>query len=234
MSVLNPHAIHIWHTKLEDHAKKYTLFQSWLAPEEKIHAEKLAISYRQKFIISRAVLRDILAYYSGQSPQNLKLNYSIFGKPLLTNSEQRLEFNVSHSENILAYVFTLDTPIGIDVEYIHHRSHLNKIAYRFLPAYDYDRLQSLKHKKKLKEFFAAWVRNEALIKAKGRLLKTHPHSRYALSLDSHLDSLNCVKDINSLYSTSNLSLHPDFAAAIALKGNKKPIVIKKYTERLSG
>jgi 4'-phosphopantetheinyl transferase len=234
MSVLNQHIVHIWHTKFEDHAKKYKYFQSWLAPEEKIRAGKLAISWRQRFIIARAVLRDILAYYSEQYPQKLKLIYSPSGKPLLSNSEQRLEFNLSHSKNILAYVFTLDTPIGIDIEYINHRRHLDKIAYRFLPAYEYDRLQLLDHKKKLKEFFEAWVRNEALIKAKGASLQTHPHSRYELDLNSHLDPLKCTKkEINSLYTISNLSLYPDFTTAVALKGNEKPIVIKKYTKRLS-
>jgi phosphopantetheinyl transferase len=95
-------------------------------------------------------------------------------------------------------------------------------------------LQLLDHKKKLKEFFEAWVRNEALIKAKGASLQTHPHSRYELDLNSHLDPLKCTKkEINSLYTISNLSLYPDFTTAVALKGNEKPIVIKKYTKRLS-
>lgn len=234
MCLLNPDVIHIWHTRLEKHTKEYKLFQSWLAPEEKKHAGKLAFSYRQRFIVSRAVLRDILAYYSGQSPKKLKISHSISGKPLLANSEQRLEFNVSHSKNLLTYVFTLDTPVGIDIEYIRHRSYLDKIAYRFLPAHDYDRLQLLRHKKKLKEFFKAWVRNEALIKAKGGSLQTHPHSRHELGLDSHLAPLKDKKnEINSLYSTSNFSLHPDFATAVALKGNKHSFIIKKYTARLS-
>ena len=234
MCVLNQSIIHIWHTRFDDHTKKDKLFKSWLAPEEKIRAEKLAIPYRQNFIISRGVLRDLLAYYSQQPPQKLKLSYSVSGKPLLINSEQSLEFNLSHSKNILVCAFTIDTPVGVDIEYINSRMHLDKIAYRFLVTDEYDRLQSLHGIKKIKVFFNAWVRNEALIKAMGNTLQTHPYSRYKLSLDPQISTLKYKqKDLNFFYAISNLSLYPDFAAAIAVKGNEKPILIKKYTKRMS-
>lgn len=234
MSVLNQSIIHIWHTRFDDHIKKYTLFRSWLTPEEKIRAEKLAIPYRQNFIISRGVLRDLLACYSQQSPQKLKLSYSISGKPLLINSEQLIEFNISHSKNILVCAFTIGTPVGIDIEYVNPKMHLDKIAYRFLLADDYNRLQLLHGIKKVKAFFNAWVRNEALIKAMGNTLQTHPYSQYKLSLDPQISTLKYKqKNINSFYAISNLSLYPDFAAAIAVKGNEKHIFIKKYTKRMS-
>lgn len=234
MCVLNQSIIHIWHTRFDDHTKKYKLFKSWLAPEEKIRAEKLAIPYRQNFITSRGVLRDLLAYYSQQPPQKLKLSYSVSGKPLLINSERSLEFNLSHSKNILVCAFTIDTPVGVDIEYINPRMHLDKIAYRFLVTDEYDRLQLLHGVKKIKVFFNAWVRNEALIKAMGNTLQTHPYSRYKLSLDPQISTLKYKqKDLNFFYAISNLSLYPDFAAAIAVKGNEKPILIKKYTKRMS-
>ena len=75
MCELNQSIIHIWHTRFDDHTKKYKLFKSWLAPEEKIRAEKLALPYQLGFIISRAVLRDLLAYYSEQYPQKLQFRY---------------------------------------------------------------------------------------------------------------------------------------------------------------
>ena len=233
MGGLNQAIIHIWHTNLEVHAHEYELFKNWLSSEEKIRAEKLAPHYRLGFIIARAVLRDLLAYYSEQYPQNLQFAYSDSGKPSLLNSKQRIEFNLSHSKNILAYIFTIDTPVGIDIEYINHRIHLDKIAYRFLPAYEYDRLQLLQGIKKLEGFFNAWVRNEALIKAMGSTLQTHPYSRYKLSLNSHLSTLeHKKKGMNAQYTISNLSLYPDFATAIAIKGNEKPIVIKQYTKSM--
>lgn len=236
MIVPNQSIMHIWHTRLEEHTKKYSLFQNWLAPEEKIRAEKLATPYRLGYVIARAVLRDLLAYYSEQCPQKLKLTHSVSGKPFLINPEQRIEFNLSHSKNILVYVFTIGTPVGIDIEYINHRIHIDKIAYRFLPAYEYDRLQLLQGIKKLETFFNAWVRNEALIKAMGNTLKTHPYSRYKLSSNPQISTLKYKKmgEINPFYTISNLFLYPDFATAIAVKGNEKNIIIKKYTKSMFG
>lgn len=235
MSGLNQSIIHIWHTSLEVHTKKYELFKNWLSPEEKIRAEKLALPYQLGFIISRAVLRDLLAYYSEQYPQKLQFKYTDSGKPLLINSKQLIEFNLSHSKNILAYIFTINTPVGIDIEFINPRIHLDKIAYRFLPAYEYDRLQLLHGIKKLEAFFNAWVTNEALIKAKGDTLQTHPYSRYKLSLDPQTNNLEYKKEeINPLYAISNLSLYPNFATAIAVKDNEKAILIKKYTKSMFG
>ncbi len=236
MRVFNQSTIHIWHTRLEEHTNKYTLFQSWLAPEEKIHAEKLAIPYRRRFIIARAMLRDLLAYYSKQCPQKLKLTYSVSGKPFLINPERCIEFNLSHSKNILVYAFTIDTPIGIDIEYINNRTYIDKIAYRFLPAYEYDRLQLLQGVKKLEVFFNAWVRNEALIKAMGNTLQTHPYSRYKLSSYSKISNLEYEKmgKVNPFYTISNLFLYSDFTTAIAIKGNEKTIIIRKYTKSMFG
>lgn len=235
MGGLNQSIIHIWHTSLEVHAKKYELFKNWLSPEEKIRAEKLALPYQLGFIISRAVLRDLLAYYSEQYPQKLQFRYTDSGKPLLINSKQLIEFNLSHSKNILAYIFTINTPVGIDIEFINPRIHLDKIAYRFLPAYEYDRLQLLHGIKKLEAFFNAWVRNEALIKAKGDTLQTHPYSRHKLSLDPQANNLEYKKEeINPFYAISNLSLYPNFATAIAVKDTEKPILIKKYTKSMFG
>ncbi len=233
--MLNQSIIHLWHTKLDDHSKKHLLYQSWLAPNEKIRVQKLAFPYRQNFVISRGILRDLLAYYSKQYPDKLKLSYSVSGKPVFDKkSKVRIEFNLSHSKDILVCVFTMDTPVGIDIEYINPISHLDKIAYRFLSAYEYDQLQLLQGSNKLQAFFRSWVRNEALIKAKGDTLQTHLSSRYKLSIETELNtSIFQQTEINSFYTISNLFLYLNFATAIAIKGNEKPIIIKQYTKRMS-
>lgn len=233
MNGLNQPIIHIWHTQLETHKKKYKRFQSWLSSEEKNRADKLALIYRENFITSRGILRDLLAYYSKKAPQELKLSYSVFGKPLLTNSEQAIEFNLSHSKNSLAYAFTLNTPVGIDIEYVRRGVNLDKIAYRFFPADEYNRLKSLQGNQKLKAFFNAWVRNEALIKAQNDTLKTHSLSQYKLSLYTSLKPLRNQKRGNSLYTLYNFPFYSNFSAAIAVKGSKKPISVRAYTHILS-
>jgi 4'-phosphopantetheinyl transferase len=230
---LKLNVIHIWHTKLECQIKRYKLFQSWLSAEEKIRAERLSIPYRRRFVISRGLLRDLLAYYSEQCPKNLKFTYTFSGKPLLISPQQPLEFNLSHSGNIIACAFAINTPIGIDIEHKTERKHLDKIAYRFLPKCEYDRLKLLRGKMKLNAFFNAWVRNEATLKAFGHPLQTHPNSQYQFSLNNITSQYRIKSEINSPCIISNLSLDPDFASAVAIRGNNKSIIIRKYIEKMS-
>lgn len=227
--------IHIWHTKLESHREKYTLFYNWLSPEEKAHAEKLATAYRRRFIISRGILRDLLAYYSEQYPKQLCLGYTCVGKPFLISSpKQTIEFNLSHSQDTVAYAFTIDNPIGIDIEHKTQRKHLDKIAYRFFSACDYDRLKLLSGEEKLRVFFNTWVRNEALLKAFGDRLQTHPFSHYKFSIDTKSISIESIqRKKNQSCCISNLSLYPDVSGAVVIVGDSKPIIIKKYTKKIS-
>ncbi|MES2997915.1 MAG: 4'-phosphopantetheinyl transferase superfamily protein [Pseudomonadota bacterium] len=227
MTQLENDAIHIWHTTLDHHIKHYPMFQHWLSAEEKERAEKLKPPYRQRFTLTRGLLRKLLSDYSGQPPEKIRFSYTLSGKPLLLNPslKKSIEFNVSHSRNRVAFAFAWDTPLGIDLEYKTPRKYIDKIAYRFFSIDDYAQLKKLSGKEKLNTFFNAWVRNEALVKALGYSLKTHPCSQYMINLDKASTALNKEKCPCSLFT---LVLHPDFAAALAIKGQAKRIIIKQY------
>ncbi len=231
--MLNLNVIHIWHTTLECHVEKYKLFRSWLSSEEKTRAEKLAAPYQLRFVISRGLLRDLLAYYCEQSPKQLHLTHTNSGKPLLISptTKQRIEFNLSHSENIIVFAFTINTPIGVDIEHKIPRKYLDQIAYRFFSAHDYQRLKLLRGEEKLGAFFNTWVSNEAVLKAFGHRLQTHPFSQYQSLIDNQLIASRQIKSPHCQVST--LSIYPDFAGAIAIKGKNKLIITKKYIEKMS-
>lgn len=230
--MLDRNIIHIWHTTFKCHVEKYKLFRSWLSTEEKARAERLAAPYQSRFIVSRGLLRDLLAYYCQRSPTQLHLSYSSSGKPLLISPpKQQIEFNLSHSQNIIVFAFTLKTPIGIDIEHKIPRKYLDQIAYRFFSADDYQRLKRLRDEEKLSVFFNTWVRNEALLKAFGHRLQTHPLSQYQSSINNQLIANSAIKSTS--YQVSTLSIFPDFAGAIAIQGESKPIITKEYTEKIS-
>ncbi len=231
--MLNRNIIHIWHTTFKCHVEKYRLFRSWLSTEEKARAEKLAPPYQLRFIISRGLLRDLLAYYCEQSPKQLHLTYTSSGKPLLISptTKQQIEFNLSHSKNMIVFAFTTNTPIGIDIEHKMPRKYLDQIAYRFFSAYDYQQLKLLHGEEKLSAFFNIWVRNEASLKAFGHRLQTHPFSQYQSLIDDQLIAKKQIKSAHCQVST--LSIYPDFAGAIAIKGKNKLIITKEYIEKMS-
>lgn len=231
--MLNHNIIHIWHTAFNYHVEKHKLFRSWLSTEEKARAKRLAPPYQLRFIISRGLLRDLLAYYCEQSPKQLRLTYNSSGKPSLISSttQQQIEFNLSHSQNIIVFAFTINTPIGIDIEHKIPRKYFEKIAYRFFSAHDYQRLKLLCGEEKLNAFFNTWVRNEALLKAFGHRLQTHPFSQYQFSINNQLTASKQIKATDC--QVSILSIHPDLAGAIAIKGTNKHIITKEYIEKKS-
>lgn len=222
--------IHIWYTKFNDDIKHYKLFQSWLSKEEMARAEKLKLPYRHRFTLTRGILRNLLSNYIGQPPKKINFSYTKFGKPLFNNPSlnQQIEFNLSHSHNRAVFAFTQGTPLGIDLEYKIARKYIDKIAYRFFSANDYAQLIRLAGKTKVNAFFNAWVRNEALLKALGYHLQTHPFSQYK----AHNKQLKGVfMEKKAACSLFTLALHPDFAAALAIKGKSKTIIIKNYATR---
>ncbi|WP_126323476.1 4'-phosphopantetheinyl transferase family protein [Candidatus Rickettsiella viridis] len=216
--------VHVWHTSLEQHIKHYSLFQTWLSEEERIRAENLALALRQRFVLSRGILRKLLSGYSGQSPEKIVFSYTQSGKPVFINhSLKQIEFNLSHSHNRVAFAFTWDTPIGIDIEYKTPRKYLDKIAYRFFTAQDYEQLKSLQGEEKLNTFFELWVRHEALLKALGQRLGTHPLSEYK----TNKKPMAITKDKDPC-TVLSLTLQADFAAALAIKGENKSLLIRTY------
>ena len=185
-------------------------------------AENLALALRQRFILSRGILRKLLSGYTGQSPEKIVFTYTQSGKPVFINhSLKKIEFNLSHSHNSVAFAFTRDTPIGIDIEYKTPRKYLDKIAYRFFTAQDYEQLKNLQGEEKLNTFFDLWVRHEALLKALGQRLGTHPLSKYKAN-QKHID---ITKEQCTILS---LTLQADFAAALAIKGENKSVLIRSY------
>ncbi len=270
MIPLESGSIHVFHTSLDIHSGHHALFQSWLSDEEKIRAEKIKLPYRQHFILARGLLRQLLSIYSKLPPEKIQFSYTEQGKPIFANSlpNKSIEFNLSHSRERVAFAFTLDTPIGIDLEYKVQRKHMDKIAYRFFPAHQYEQLSHLTGEKKLNAFFNAWVHNEASLKALGYRLQTHPFSKYKTTKSSTLiDSQqlgfrqhatrmsnhsvcriheNCEPSGNiaenlsakskkekNPCSLSALTIHPNFAAAVAIKGHSKPIIVKECSYLLN-
>ena len=93
---LPPDEVHIWRVALQ--MESSALWACWdlLSPEE----TRLASSYRfvkdlREFVITRAVLRQVLTRYTGQSPADLRFESNPGGKPVLQGA-QTLHFSVSH------------------------------------------------------------------------------------------------------------------------------------------
>jgi len=92
---------------------------------------------------------------------NPVINHDNHGKPFLKNYPQ-VHFNLSHSEDYVACALS-DSPVGVDIEHIHHAD-LN-IARHYFFGSEYQRIQNSPNKQRT--FFEFWVLKESYMKMTG-------------------------------------------------------------------
>lgn len=162
--------VHVWRAYLDCEPTVIGRFEATLAPEEKARANRFVFQKdRNSFIVSRGVLRDLLGRYVNRPPEQLKFDYSWYGKPSLCAEliEQRVQFNTSHSRGLALFAFALGRRLGIDVELVRPDFAGEKIAELYFSPREAKELRALPPSLRAEGFFLCWTRKEAYIKARG-------------------------------------------------------------------
>jgi 4'-phosphopantetheinyl transferase len=219
------HEIHLWRANLDLPREGVQDLAKVLSADEKARAERFYFEqHRNRFIVGRGTLRTILGRYLGIEPQQLQFEYSPRGKPKLAESYggEKIQFNVSHSQELALYGFTRDRAIGVDLEYLRPLDDADKIAQRFFSAQESAIINALPDKEKLMAFFRGWTAKEAYLKATGdglagslnrievSLLPNEPVRLYSIDGDSQAAAQW------SLYSFLPSA---EYVATIAIKGH---------------
>ena len=167
----------VWHWPLDVSALDVADLKKVLSPDEMERAERYRFDqHRNEFILTRAVLRIVLASYTAQSPESLSFDYSAQGKPALKNGPPDLRFNVSHTEGLAVLALVREREIGVDAEKIRAQPDAQKLAKRFFSAREQLFLGKLSGDELQRAFFRCWTRKEAYIKAKGEGLSIPLHA----------------------------------------------------------
>lgn len=121
---------------------------------------------RSRFVIAHAALRWVLARSTDVDPAAIRYDHGAHGKPRLAPGLRRLEFNLSHSQELALLAVTRDRPVGVDVECMHPLSGgvLDPSDTPF-SATERKTLRALPPAERRAGFFRCWTRKEALIKA---------------------------------------------------------------------
>jgi 4'-phosphopantetheinyl transferase len=127
-----------------------------LEPNEEIQYASFKSEIRKKqWLGYRLLLKKIL------SPFPSILEYDIFGKPFIKNSDQFI--SISHSGEYAAVIVSKTTPVGIDIEQLKDRIH--RIKDKFLsPEEDLH----IGDENRLEKLYIAWGAKEALYKIHGK------------------------------------------------------------------
>ncbi len=140
-----------------------------LSPDEQERARRFFFERdRRRFTVGRSVLRHLLAGYLGCDPAEIVFRYGANGKPELGSpATSDLQFNLAHSEGLALYGFTRAGEIGVDLEAIRELPDWEFIAATCFNPEEQQRVAKAPSDRRLAEFFAAWTRQEAVLKATG-------------------------------------------------------------------
>ena len=211
--------VHVWTLHLPEAKSGLDQFYGTLSADEIERAESFVFERdRIVFVLTRGVLRCLLANYLNETPASIRFAFNEFGKPELhERSHPRLRFNVSHSAEYSLLAVSRDMEVGVDIEWIDSRVDVG-LASDILSDKDYDQFRALPDQLKRDAFYRAWTRKEALIKGVGRGLSI-PLKSFDVAFTPHdsaqLQSVRLACDSNE-WSLYPLEVNGDYAAALAV------------------
>lgn len=204
--------VHVWRARLEPLDPRVLEFASLLSDEERTRAARFRFErHRRRFVMGRAVLRTILAVYLGGEPRQLEFCYGTYGKPYLTQKCANLsvQFNLTHSNELVLCAFTRMRRVGVDLEYIRRTPEVEKLATELFP--QRDNLTVASNTEKFGAFYNRWTRTEAYAKAVGTGL-----SEYSDSFDAPL--MNEEPALPFHWFITSFVPAPDYTASLAVEG----------------
>ncbi len=159
--------IQAWFAWLDVAATELEAFRVTLAPDEIARAARFLYDRdRNRYIAARGMLRILLGRYIAVRPEALSFTYGKHGKPALEKPASDVRFNVSHSDSLALFAFTLRREIGCDVEQLRDDVLRDGIAERFFSPGETAALKALSPEQRNLGFFNCWTRKEAWIKAR--------------------------------------------------------------------
>lgn len=160
--------VHVWQVTASAAAATLANLASYLTNSERGQTQQFVFEKdQQRFTIARSMLRQLLSKYTQQPANQIEFWQNNYGKPFLKANEIKLEFNVSHSHEYILIGFSVDNPLGIDIEYMRENVDINTIAKRFFSAAEHQTLAQLPPTQQLAAFFTLWTQKEAIIKMSG-------------------------------------------------------------------
>jgi 4'-phosphopantetheinyl transferase len=161
--------VHVWRTSLDMAASDLAKLRQILSADEQERADRYRFEAdRLRCVIGRGYLRLLLGKILDLPANKLQFEYDEFGKPsLVPRQGLPLQFNVSHSGDLILIAITMARAVGVDVERIRTDLDPDTVAARFFSTHECKVLASLAGAARYEAFFACWTRKEAYLKGRG-------------------------------------------------------------------
>ncbi len=225
--------VDVWILETEHPNLPLHRLESLLSKEEIDRANRFRFDHlRRKYVLSRGSLRVLCSHYLQVNPASLAIDYGTNGKPNLEPG-CKLQFNVSHSGDLIVLAFASDLEIGVDVERIRNLSDIELIVQRFFCPEEATEVLAPPEAERSLRFHRCWTRKEAFIKATGNGLST--------ALDSFRVNLKncgpqCMLHVNfdeqegRRWTMQDLHLSLPYVGALCYRAPARPVNCSFLTE----
>lgn len=164
---LDDRQVHIW---LADPATApWHNLATMLGDEERGRMDKFRFAKdRQAYLTAHVLVRTVLSKYEDRTPGEWKFTTNAYGRPDVDpDLDSRLNFNLSHTDGLVACAVTTDHQVGVDVEASDRALEVEDVVDRYLSPEEMSVLRSLPQDQRRLRFFTYWTLKEAYIKARG-------------------------------------------------------------------
>ncbi len=167
--------VHLWTASLVVGADQVNRLRSELSTPEQEKASFYKFeAVQRRYIVSQAILKLLLAAYTGSEPSEIGYGYHTKGKPFLMN-DASLFFNMSHSHEMCVYAFSRDAEVGIDIEMIRELPDLDQLINTNITPREMKYFQN-GPEERLHRFFQFWTFKESYLKAIGEGMRLTPEN----------------------------------------------------------
>ena len=226
--------IHVWRIRLAWPDPVTSRLKKCLTAEESDRAAGFHFArHQRRFIIRRAILRQLLAAYQGGRAERVCLRPGPFGKPFIPGQDgpAGIRFSCSHSADLGLIAISRGRELGSDLEQHRELSDADDLAADCFSAAEVKELTGLPAPWKTKGFFNCWTRKEAYVKATGLGL-SYPLDRFSVSLapGRHAALLHVVDDQDAVkkWTLVSLDVSRDYSAALVFSGGNASLQLLEW------
>ena len=214
--------VHIWLAWLKAGPEDGRTFKQLLSPSENAAADRFVFErHRVAYRFAHTALRSILSGYLDRAPEQLRFAQNSFGKPFLSDMDKgcQIQFNMSHSGEVVAVAVTRDRHIGVDVEMMRPMKDFAGISNLNFTPEERAWIGGAPIELQPNAFFTCWARKEAVIKAVGKGLSM-PLNTFDASIPSGQSGRRLVlpdaPDVDSWW-LADLNAPSGYAGAVAVE-----------------
>lgn len=165
-------------------------YEALLTADERARQARFRFARDQRrYLVTRALVRTALSRYAEVRPEEWTFSGGAHGRPAITRplTVPALEFNISHSADLVMLGVTSGRTLGIDVESFEARDADIAGLDRYFAPQESAALLGLAPLERRRRFFELWTLKESYIKARGLGL--------AIALDAFRFELTGARDL---------------------------------------